>query len=202
MIELTLEKILYVLVGGAVKFLFSIGQAAYVYYKSGKKKNALIRTWHSYHWSRLHGEPIFRHERWCIRRRIFSIHISQTDAKDPSLVYHGKVEIEGSHVLINVDGSDHDDSAFVRFPLPIPHQTEVFGLHMGQDFERHLYSTTILISRDELEPSVAKEKLRLRTIRADSDLSLRLKDSIAAKKKPAGQPNGSQIAVDPKTTLR
>lgn len=123
----------------------------------------LLGEWHTYHWSRINGEPVFRHEKWWVRRSISGIGIETDDEHREHLHYRGKVSFASSHVVLTFAGKGHEELLHVRFNAPIPNEdTIMVGIYSAEDFDHELYAGITIACRRQRSDDDAKALLARR----------------------------------------
>jgi hypothetical protein len=133
------------------------------------RNEPLSGEWFAYHWSRLHGEPVFRKDRWKIEKSTFDdLAVKIKDESTGRVMYSGKLYKEGSHWIKETKAKGHSESTFSRLTSPIPPFDDMFvGICVSIDFDGKILSSVQLISRKDITEAQAKEFLR-KTVEVDS----------------------------------
>ncbi len=133
------------------------------------RRELLEGTWHAYHFTRMHGKPITRYERWKIKRNWLNRLVIRTeDPRNPDLKYQGVISVERNYLLILLKGGRHKEEVQMRFFDIIPTGQDVaFGLAMGVDFENKPQCFVRILSRKELTEEDARKILLAKTILKD-----------------------------------
>jgi len=127
-----------------------------------RQLDTLLGNWWVCHYSIRNGEEILRTEQWTVKKRLSkgpSIVTSDPAMKD--LIYKGELmSISGSDVTCTMHGDRHTEEFYVRILYPIPSdQTITYGLKVGVNFDRQVFSTIYLFSRKKLLETDVKRRL-------------------------------------------
>ncbi|MEW6096148.1 MAG: hypothetical protein AB1567_06445 [bacterium] len=116
------------------------------------RKKLLEGMWHTYHFTRMHGETILRYEQWIIKRNLMNkLELTTYDPNNPNLKYKGTIEVEKNYLIITLRGIKHKERTHLRLFDIIPTgQDRIIGLFMGVDFNNYPLSAMCLVSRNEL----------------------------------------------------
>ena len=176
------EWILLVL-GAFIPYLISFIGYLRKYVSTHKNISHLFGEWHSYHWSRVNSCSEFRYDIWNIKHNLFSgLTLTQKDSKKGSLEYSGKLRYEGGHAVMEFVAKKHRQESWIFRaidPIPVPNgNTIIRGIVLAQDFDRKIFSSVYIVSR---EPVAEKDvKILLHTFTDHGkDLSLRLKECFS-----------------------
>lgn len=156
--HIEIKDILLVLMGSAftiIAFLYKILQE---YFEKYKLVTPMLGTWYTYHFTRANFKPIFRKEKWQIKRSLFGLSIETSDEARPGLRYKGHVSFDSSYVALYLRGDAHPEVIQYKLTQPIPNESTVMiGFHVGKDFNHELYSTIKLACNKEIPDEEAKK---------------------------------------------
>jgi hypothetical protein len=128
-----------------------------------RQLDTLLGNWSVYHYSIRNGEVILRTEQWTIKKKRLrkGPWILTSDPVMKDLIYKGELTgISGSDVTCMMQGVRHTEEFYVRILYPIPSdQTLTYGLKVGVNFDREVFSTIYLFSRNELSETNVKNRL-------------------------------------------
>jgi hypothetical protein len=139
------------------------------------KKNKLVRTWYTYHFTYEEGKPILRQEIFEIKRNILGDLIASTsDVERPDLEYKGKIDEERNFIICKMSGIHHYEEYTVRFEDPIPgKRLMMWGMFTTVDFDNNLFSSIRLASDSKISFDEAEKLLRSRLKCENETLSIR-----------------------------
>ncbi len=146
-----------------IKFIQFLGNSLF-------RKEFLTGIWHAYHFTRLHGKILLRHERWTIKRNILNRLIIRTqDLKNRDLKYKGVILVQRNYLLISLKGIKHKEVVQMRFFDIIPTgQDVIFGLVMGIDFDNKPQCFVRFMGRREFADEEARKLLLFKTTVKDN----------------------------------
>ena len=173
-------KDLLLLLIGATLPVFGYGiKKVRKYFVEGKRLEALLGEWHTYHWSRRNFESVFRYERWRVENTIGGARIITIDETKRQLKYRGKITLESTYAVIAFTGDLHGENWTVRATAPIPSDdTMMFCLFVGEDFDHENYAGLMIACRNERNLQEAQNLLsRVCDISSDEQ-AIRIKKGV------------------------
>ncbi len=130
------------------------------------RKEILTGTWHSYHYSRIHGgKRVLRYDKWEIRRNLLNkLRIKSETPAIPDLKYKGTISWERNYLLVSITGESHKERAQMRFFDIIPTGQDIaFGLALAVDFDNQPLCVVKIMSRKKLSKKEATKLLDAKT---------------------------------------
>lgn len=167
LLKITLQQWLLLFIGFSLPLIVKFFQLLISYLLRRKSLSPFIKTWHIYHWSRDDYKPVFREEKWRIKRGFWSpLIITTLDSKRKDLKYKGQIRLEAGQVAIDMAAVGHrEESWYARIQSePIPSEDErgcIFrGLLLDQDFDRKIYCGVFIGVTKEMSEDEAKSAIR------------------------------------------
>lgn len=175
-----LKDIVLLALGGLIT---SVVKYVPTYIANYRKVTPLLKSWHSYHWSRVGGTASFIHTEFVVKRRLRGLRLEVLTPGAATIIYRGTVSFEGNDVVIVAKARLHDESFVLRLRNPIPHtleETTTVGMSLGVDFDRSMYATVHFCARTPLKDEVAEQKLAQVSELVAKESALRLSARMAA----------------------
>ncbi len=145
------------------------------------KHHFLEGTWNCYHYSMENHGVVFRHETWEIKRSSFGgLKITTFDKDRPDLIYKAIVKYEKGYLLLDFNGEKHSEEWQARLNELIPSSnSQMRGIMVALDFDRHPYSTPLVVTEKEIELDEAKNLVKGIAEFDTQSYSIRMVDKIA-----------------------
>lgn len=191
--QITSKDLILVGIGSAITLILFLLRVVKDYVREYKIVTPLLGIWHTFHFSRANFRPVFRSEKWNIRRGLFGLNIETSDQERNGLNYHGRVIFDAAHNVLEFRGVGHSEVMQYRLTQPIPNEdTMMFGFHLSKDFDQEMYASCKVAFRNERSVEEAKDVILRGFVWIPEESGVRLsKEPIQKKGEPDSRANES-----------